>query len=162
MRFAFLPTLNIQRAASYIIRNCSASLLIPKHFPMVLMFCLSTRSQICDNRTAPIRPSQDHRVAATLVSRSHQSVSVSDPPRSEVFTLGPHPPSRHQAGQLAGEQQLRVEDLRLRIGARRGAGCDEAHDSGSGYAVLPGAGDPDGRATLLGCGGRLVGRLHFR
>lgn len=119
-------------------------------------------SQICDNRTAPIGPSQNYRVATALVGRSHQSVSLSDPARTQVFALSSNPSPRHQARQSAGEQQLRAENLRLWIGARRRARSDQAHDTRSGDAILPGTGNPDGRATLLSCGRRLVGRMHFR
>lgn len=122
----------------------------------------SSLSQICDNWTSPIGPSQDYRVTATFVRRPHKSVSLSDPARSQVFALGPYPPPRHQAGQLVGEQQLRAEDLRLWVGARRRAGPVEAHDSGSGYAILPCTGNPDGCASLFSCRGCLVGRMHFR
>lgn len=122
---------------------------------------LFSSAQICDNRTASIGPSQDYRLSATLICWSHQSISLSDPARTQVFALRPNPPPRHQARQLAGEQQLRAEDLRLRLGARWRAGPVEAHDTGGRHAILSCAWDSHGRATLFSCGGRLVGRLHL-
>lgn len=56
--------------------------------------------------------------------------------RSEVPTLSAHPAPRHQAGQPAGEQQLRAEDMRLRAGSGRGAGHQQEHDAGGRHAVL--------------------------
>lgn len=53
-------------------------------------------------------------------------------------------------------------DLRLRPGPSRGAGSEQAHDPGSGDAVLSRTGNPDGGATLHGRRGRLERRLHFR
>lgn len=125
---------------------------------MILLFFL----QICDNRITSIGPSQDYRLAATLICRSHQSISLSDPARTQVFALSSNPPPWHQAGKSAGEQQLRTKDLRFWLGTRRRARHDKAHDAGSGHAILSCTGNPNGRTTLLSGGGRLVGWLHFR
>lgn len=53
-------------------------------------------------------------------------------------------------------------DLRLRFGPSGRTGPEQAHDPGSGDAVLSRAGDPNGGATLHGRCGRLERRLHFR
>lgn len=49
---------------------------------ILMIKSLFASPQICDNRTAPIGPSQNHRFAPALICRSHQSVSLSDPARS--------------------------------------------------------------------------------
>lgn len=56
----------------------------------------------------------------------------------------------------------RRTDLRLRFGPSGRTGSEQAHDPGSGDAVLSRAGDPNGGATLHGRCGRLERRLHFR
>ena len=52
-------------------------------------------------------------------------------------------------------------DLRLRFGSSGRTGSEQAHDSGSGDAVLSRAGNPDGGATLHSSRGRLERWLHF-
>lgn len=117
--------------------------------------------QICDNRTASIGSAQNHRVTATFICRSHQSISVSDSSRSQIFAFSSNSPPRHQTGKSVGEQQLRSEDLWFRVGACWRTGSVETHDSGSGYTILPCPGNPDGRQALFSCCRRLVCWMHF-
>ncbi|VVC88830.1 unnamed protein product [Leptidea sinapis] len=75
-------------------------------------------------------------VCEVVESAESSNFSNGLPSRFEILTFSAHSPSRHQAGQSSGEQQLCAQDLRLRVGQGRGAGLYEEHDAGGCHAIL--------------------------